>query len=82
MQLREMYAGEKWDGEHIKEPGRCERKSRGHEKFSQRNQSYMNKMKSKQKLNIFILTMDHIHTLHVTGVTRNEEQAEDYQQTP
>lgn len=27
MQLREIHAGEKWEGEHIKELGRCERKA-------------------------------------------------------
>lgn len=30
----------KWEGEHIKELGRCERKRREDEKFSQRNLRY------------------------------------------
>ncbi len=40
MQLREMHAGEKWEGEHVKVLGWRERESREDEKFSQRNQRW------------------------------------------
>lgn len=50
MQLREMYTGEKWKGEHIKELGRKKKKGERMKSFHKGTKDAQKKVAHKQKL--------------------------------